>query len=208
MTPHLGNDIVDLTDPFTVGKAGDVRFVRRVFAASEQAWIAASPDPDRALWRLWAAKEAAYKAARKSAPRLVFAHAQFEVHPGESRVVCGKEAFTVRWDEQPGWVHGVAVSASEPVLLDGVRWRVAGVVPGLDPSLAARALATRMLADGGVPDATIVRPAGQGGARPGAPEVWSAGSRLAHLDLSLSHDGCWVAAAWIDLSNLAISQDV
>jgi phosphopantetheinyl transferase (holo-ACP synthase) len=208
MTLHLGNDIVDLTDPFTVGKAGDARFVRRVFATSEQGWIAASPDPDRALWRLWAAKEAAYKVARKSAPGLIFAHAQFEVLPDESRVVCGKASFPVQWDEQPGWIHCLAVSSSSPPSLALCRWRVDELAPGQEPSEAVRGLATRLLAEAGWAAATIVRPSGQGGARPGAPEVWQAGGRLAHLDLSLSHDGRWVAVAWMDLNNLAISQDV
>ncbi|MFZ4579463.1 MAG: 4'-phosphopantetheinyl transferase superfamily protein [Myxococcota bacterium] len=208
MTLHLGNDIVDLTDPFTVGKSGDARFVRRVFATSEQGWIAASPDPDRALWRLWAAKEAAYKAARKSAPDLVFAHAQFEVHPAEFRVVCGKASFPVQWDEQPGWIHCLAATSAAAAFLAQSRWQVDELALGQKPSAAVRGLATRLLAEAGVTAATIVRPSGQGGARSGAPEVWRAGSRLAHLDLTLSHDGRWVAVAWMDLNNLAISQDV
>ena len=68
MTPrwHLGNDIVDLADPRHTGKAGDDRFLKRVFSAEEQEDIRSSANPDRALWIRWAGKEAAFKTISKS----------------------------------------------------------------------------------------------------------------------------------------------
>jgi hypothetical protein len=63
---HLGNDIVDLADPRHRGKAGDERFLRRVFSKEEQEDILSSEDPDRALWIRWAGKEAAFKSISKS----------------------------------------------------------------------------------------------------------------------------------------------
>ena len=63
---HLGNDIVDLVDRRHAGKAGDQRFLERVFTLEEQRTIRASQDPDHTLWILWASKEAAFKTISKS----------------------------------------------------------------------------------------------------------------------------------------------
>ncbi len=62
---HLGNDIVDLADRRHAGKAGDRRFLQRVFTPEEQETIQESPDPDHTLWMLWAAKESAFKTVSK-----------------------------------------------------------------------------------------------------------------------------------------------
>jgi hypothetical protein len=77
---HLGNDIVDLTDPRHTGKASDDRFLTRVFSENEQAQIRGTENQDRALWARWAGKEAAFKTISKSrgAPP-VFVHPTFEV---------------------------------------------------------------------------------------------------------------------------------
>ena len=63
--PVVGNDVVDLDQPRCAGKAEDTRFVDRVFTAFERERIVEAPDPDRALWRRWAAKESAYKVVTK-----------------------------------------------------------------------------------------------------------------------------------------------
>jgi hypothetical protein len=77
---HLGNDIVDLTDPRHTGKALDGRFLDRVFSEVEQAQIRAAKYQDRALWALWAGKEAAFKTISKSLGKPpVFVHPTFEV---------------------------------------------------------------------------------------------------------------------------------
>lgn len=73
---HIGNDIVDLTDPLNKGKSLDQRFINRVFTPGEKRAILASVKPDTTLWSLWAAKESAYKVVMKlragihSIPRL------------------------------------------------------------------------------------------------------------------------------------------
>jgi hypothetical protein len=77
---NLGNDIVDLADPRHGGKAGDGRFLQRVFSQGEQDEILSSPDPERALWIRWAGKEAAFKTVSKalgSPP--TFVHSSFQV---------------------------------------------------------------------------------------------------------------------------------
>lgn len=76
----MGNDVVDLGHPRTQGKAGHARFVERVFTEREAALISGHADPDRRLWTLWAAKEAAYKVVSRLADTPpVFAHRSFVV---------------------------------------------------------------------------------------------------------------------------------
>lgn len=79
---RVGNDVVDLSDPRSVGKAASRRFVRRVFSTEEARWIRESDDPDVALWVLWAAKETAFKVITKvlGTPP-VFIHADFQCRP-------------------------------------------------------------------------------------------------------------------------------
>ena len=74
---RVGNDVVDLGDP----RIAEVRerFVVRVCCEEERARIAASPEPRRLLWSLFAVKEAAYKVVSKLGPRPVFAHRRFVV---------------------------------------------------------------------------------------------------------------------------------
>lgn len=93
---HLGNDIVDLTDPRHSGKARDDRFLQRVYSQEEREEIRASESPDLALWIRWAAKEAAFKTVSKSlgAPP-TFVHSTFRVvvhHPETSRDQLGGDA--------------------------------------------------------------------------------------------------------------------
>lgn len=119
--PAVGNDVVDLRDPRCEGKAADERFAARVLADSERADVAASSDPDLALWRRWAAKEAAFKAATvvRGGQPPPFVHASFVVEEEDA------SGGTVVWEElrlpwrvsggrEAGGIHVVAWSARDP----------------------------------------------------------------------------------------------
>jgi hypothetical protein len=78
----VGIDVVDLDDPRCAGRAVGGRFVERVLAPAEAAFLADAADPALALWVLWAAKEAAFKVVSGLAGRApVFEHAAFVVTP-------------------------------------------------------------------------------------------------------------------------------
>lgn len=62
---RVGNDVVDLRHPRCRGKSRDRRFLERVFSFEEALVICQAGDPDRALWRAWASKEAAFKVVSK-----------------------------------------------------------------------------------------------------------------------------------------------
>jgi hypothetical protein len=128
----IGNDLVDLRAREAAGKSGDARFVARVFSAREAELIARSAKPDYALWMLWAAKEAAYKVAKKLRPDAIFAHSRYEVMPdgaarplgddGGSLLESGRvllrglpgfdgASFPVEWRLSPSFTHCVAMDA-------------------------------------------------------------------------------------------------
>jgi len=82
----LGNDVVDLEDRRSGGKATDVGFVTRVLSDGERAGLARSDDPDLELWSLWAAKEAAFKVVSKLRGKPpVFEHAAFVASWSQAR---------------------------------------------------------------------------------------------------------------------------
>lgn len=112
--PAVGNDVVDLVDPRCVGKARDERFLARVLTARERTLVAEAVDPDRTLWTLWAAKEAAFKAVSKATRQVpVFVHADFEVQVqdeagGNVRWRRMELPFLVRGGRSTGSLHVVA----------------------------------------------------------------------------------------------------
>ncbi len=111
--PALGIDVVDLEHPRCRGKAGDRRFVARVFTEAEASAIAESADADCRLWTLWAAKEAGFKAATLAAGAPpVFRHRAFEVvlEPGaeRGRVVYEGRSYDLDVTERDGHVVALA----------------------------------------------------------------------------------------------------
>ena len=198
----LGNDVVDLADPWAVGKARDPRFLKRVLSARELDQVAVSEQPGATLWALWAAKEAAYKAWSRHHPDLVLAPSRFVVDPQAGLVAGPCGVCHVEWHEGPGWLHCLACAAPEGRSAN-LLWRVEPLweaEPGGDPqplgleSRCARELARRLLAEAGFGGADLRREE-RGASRPGPPLVVVEGPALENVQVSLSHDGAWVAAA-------------
>jgi len=104
-----------------------LRFLDRVFHPREASHILGATDPDRALWIMWTAKEAAYKVFSKIlSEKPVFGHARFVVRltahpnrPGSGFSISGSVSFedhTVPFrcaaDEQR--IHTIAWSGANP----------------------------------------------------------------------------------------------
>jgi phosphopantetheinyl transferase (holo-ACP synthase) len=193
----IGNDVVDLRDPDAT-PARAPRFDARVFDAAEQEVVRGSADPARLRWRLWAAKEAAYKAVVRDRPQTVFSPSRFRVRlddvageaadetRGRVSTPAGSLPVTIRACE--GAVH--AWVCAEPGLVLGGMTRMA-----LDrndphaPGVAVRRFAGEQLASRlAVPASALeIRKRGR------VPELWMHGRRLAGI--SLSHHGDVVAFA-------------
>jgi phosphopantetheine--protein transferase-like protein len=190
----VGNDVVDLGDPETEARVRHPRFDERVFTGVERAALRMSAEPERLRWVLWAAKEAAYKLAKKDDARTVLSPRTFEVcltRRDRARVQHGARSFLVALDVDRERVHAVATAERG----DAPRLLLAGCerIPAdgaTTPSAAARALALA-----GVAAALRVCPAElavvSGGRIPRL--VRADGAALG--DLSLSHHGRFVAFA-------------
>jgi hypothetical protein len=163
-----------------------------VFTASERDAIARSPQPNHLRWTLWAAKESAYKAARKLGSHVVFSPRRFEVDAlaGDEGTVSHDGArWRVRLQRGDDAVHVIAMvekpGAEEP--LAGLA-RVASADEDL--SAAVRRFAVREIAARLAIDSTriaIVR-------RGRIPVLTLDAEPTAH-ELSLSHHGSVVAFA-------------
>ncbi len=221
--PVVGNDVVDLDQPRCAGKAKDTRFVERVFTAFERDGITEAADPDRALWRRWAAKEAAYKVVTKllgSPP--VFAHAAFEVgiDPDGARGTVAYHEFTVPFTLHEGsdHLHTIAVhaggrskeyrvvagmertDADGSLPLDALRGRFTpaerAFIHGTPSALVRLAARRDMAAALAVAQEDILILAADG--PPGrVPPVVRIDGDPGRVDLSLSHDGRYVAWAFL-----------
>ncbi len=205
----IGNDIVDLTNPGNIGKSRDSRFMRRVFTGAEQDLIATADDPDVLLWALWAAKETAYKIASKINILSIFTPRDYHVilspgnhGPTRSGVVYSPDGPVImRVLITLEYVHCIGATPL-PGLLDHVLWDIARLRPaaegsGHDPSTAVRRLAGKRLAallDISETDIDIRRVMDVD--KWGPPALYFEGQSIP-FDLSLSHDGAFVAYAMI-----------
>jgi phosphopantetheinyl transferase (holo-ACP synthase) len=184
----VGNDVVDLGDPDSAGALGRPRFLDRVLGPAEREALARAVEPLAWLWACFAVKEAAYKLRAKQAPRVVLAHRRFEVAP-DLASVCHEGVrlpAEVRFGE--GYVHAWVWSGEVPP-----RVAVRARPEGGDPSALARRLLLEELGSG--PGLAVVRdplPGSWDGLGP--PRAERAGLPLG-LDVSLSHDGGYVACA-------------
>mgnify|MGYP002640358641 CR=1 FL=1 len=193
MMGHVGNDVVDLCDPHIAGHFERSRFVARVCGAEEVARVAASDDPHRLLWSLFAAKEAGYKVVAKMTPGIAFSPRRFIVNAASTRVTHDQVELWLYVTHGQEWVHAIAGHGEgEPV------WAVERRDAATGESVAARDLAVRLAAGRlGLAPATLSvdretdRRFRDDLAPPG---MLHDGQRLA-VDVSLSHDGPWVACA-------------
>jgi hypothetical protein len=188
----IGNDVVDLGHRGVQPGAQHPRFDARVFSAEELAALERSAARERLRWMLWAAKEAAYKVAKKLDGAVVWAPARFHVELDSrlcGRVVNGALALGVRVQETRDWVHALAYDAGARA---EAQHAGVGRLPsaGADASCAARAFACSELAGllGRAPEALAVE-------KRGRIPVLSVGGAPAPADLSLSHHGRFVAYA-------------
>jgi phosphopantetheinyl transferase (holo-ACP synthase) len=222
MRPWVGNDIVDLAEPGVAGKEHDRRFMDRVFTPAERERILSAAAPTVALWRTWAAKETAFKIASKVRERVVFSHRAFEVGPAAPRSLAewvGVQFedldIRVRWETARDYIHCVGHlvrgEEAQPVTeaARGPRRLLAGILhhsQSLGGALSsaeqasvhssaserARLLARRLMDRCDLQGAEIVRLWRAWGWSP--PVVSHQGRPVAGFDVSLSHDGRFVAA--------------
>jgi phosphopantetheinyl transferase (holo-ACP synthase) len=137
----LGDDVVDLADPEAAEDALHPRFDARAFAPSERAALARSHDRHALRWDLWAAKEAAYKAARRRDAAVRFHPREFAVEGDVVTHASGR--YRVLLTRSANAVHAVAMSEDEGAgFVSGCK----RLAPDESPGAGARGLAIRAAA--------------------------------------------------------------
>lgn len=112
----IGNDIIDLNISLTTSKAGNFRFLKKVFSPKEIECIHESECPNIMLWEFWSMKEAVYKAhqritgtLRKLNPLAFECSLRSMENAGTVRV--GKKFYYTKTEISPNYVHSWVDSA-------------------------------------------------------------------------------------------------
>ncbi len=209
--PHVGNDVIDLTDPGKTGKSRDVRFISRVFTSGERDFIFRSSNPDETLWTLWAGKEAAYKVMMKSDPRVCSIPRAYPVELNKREDLLFRDG-TVKTPAGTVWIRvfreddAVHVIGTDPC--PGYPEEIVGGVASVDSlesdadpsadraSFLVRESLLRRLSEflGRSPSEMEIRRLEEHRGL-GPPRVYIQGKPSA-LDISMSHDGRFVAYAF------------
>lgn len=199
MTPRVGelalvgNDVVDLGDPDNRESFARPGYVERVCTPAERRVLEAAEDPERLFWCFFAAKEAAYKLLVKLGEEPGLSHKRIEVAGDLASSRYDDREIALRVGHADGWVHALAsVGPADP------RFEVSELGEHARASAAGRELLCRMAAEVlGVSGAELSverrpSPASYDGFEP--PRLCDRGVPTG-LDVSLSHDGRYVAAA-------------
>jgi phosphopantetheinyl transferase (holo-ACP synthase) len=201
----VGNDVVDLRDPANQPDAIHSRFDRRVFADVELVALGNLSPDERHLerWMRWAAKEGALKLTRQVVPRAPFHPRELPVSrltPTSARVAAralGRD-LQVAFDVDEERVHAVvtdtaagAAGARAPRHVQSGARRLVSTDPG-DATAEVRRHAATALARllGLEPEAVEIT-----SSETGRPPVVCSHGEVLPADVSLSHDGGWVAWA-------------
>jgi phosphopantetheinyl transferase (holo-ACP synthase) len=219
---RVGNDIMDLLHPHAQGKSKNTRFRERIFLPEEESLLLADCQPDSMLWALWTGKEAAYKAIQKDqwdiAARPLLYKVKFDLTddrreetestvallPGERRllgtVATPRGNINLETLITSRYVHSITTSLA-PIAGTRIVWQVERM-PCDNPSPAyesfyVRTAAQKHLAQylpgSSLQDIEIRRAQGPRGLGP--PIVYIRG-QVASIDISLSHEGAYVAYAF------------
>jgi phosphopantetheine--protein transferase-like protein len=202
--PYVGNDVVDLKEPANAGKSRDSRFLKKILTDAEIKFVGNAENREAALWSLWACKEAACKVIKKSSPdtafiprrwQTVIENTQSEYSDGEVIIPEKGKVFT-RLFVNSEYVH--CIGADTLPVLDKLIWNVESLPEeeGINPSLFLRHCLGHNLAQYfslNFHQIKIIRKREKGELQP--PRVYVDG-RKTEIDVSLSHDGRFVAYAY------------
>jgi len=188
-----------------------MRFMNRVFTSAEQLDILESSKPDIVLWSLWAAKETGYKAISKLHPTVSSAPGYYEVklfsadgslpETGVVHTPCGQVSvcFFISSDH----IHCIGTTPDKDT--DSIMWDVRKIYrrrfspdyeSDLVRNMAGKKIARYLKKDSKAIE--IIRPKGHRGL---GPPVIYAGKKRTAIDISMSHDGPFVAYALQDTNN-------
>ncbi|MCX5849518.1 MAG: 4'-phosphopantetheinyl transferase superfamily protein [Deltaproteobacteria bacterium] len=199
--PYVGNDVVDLKEPANAGKSRDSRFLKKILTNAEIEFVQNAGNSDAALWSHWACKETAYKVVKKSFSDVAFLPRQWPVtfrmtkskYSDGEVTIPGKGKIYIRLFSNSQYVH--CIGADVLTALDKLIWSVEALPEeeGINPSLFLRHSVGQNLAQYfslNFHQIRIKRTRENGELQP--PRVY-VGNRKTDIDISLSHDGRFIA---------------
>ena len=209
MLRFVGNDLVDLSSQEHIGKSEDRRYVERTLDPTEMEALRChntSEARDRFFWASWAAKEAAYKVVKKLDPEIFFSPSKFIVNHEKGLVTFREYVLPVHWEFNERWIH--CICTNEASLNSQLEWKLADkeeieyhsdeflphekVSIHSDESAQVRQLTKNLLKVQGISHYQVVRrPLGT---KLAPPELWYEGKCVEKWDISMSHDGNFLAA--------------
>jgi phosphopantetheinyl transferase (holo-ACP synthase) len=194
----VGNDIVDLSDPQIDGHHRNERFLARVCAGSERLALSQARDAKRYLWSIFAAKEAAFKVAVKRLGPVPFSHRSFVVAQDLRSVCYRSQVWPLTIANGAEWVHALVGIAGRAVFRveRTERERASDMGRRLLCELGARAMACEPC------ELSVVRVRDAAFWDGLAPPALLRRGWPASADVSLTHDGRFVAAALITYRRL------
>lgn len=204
----LGNDIVDLTDSDTIDLAKHTKFIQRVYSPNELEIIESCHESLKKIyfWKLWAAKEAAYKAIKRINPDIIFSPVQFQFSSQPDIITFENLVVNIEYLENDRYIHASGFLAHRADLQNVQIWishysEIEKIFQEKDIQIEASYSRDSTLCRGygaikineslNLPGTrTEIR---KDGNKPkSVPEVWVNGSKTAHL-VSLSHHGRYCA---------------
>jgi phosphopantetheinyl transferase (holo-ACP synthase) len=192
---------VDLQEPANAEKSKNSRFLKKILTNAEIEFVQHAKNPDAALWSHWACKETAYKVIKKSFPDASFLPRRWQItfnkrestHSDGEVTIPGHDSVFIRLFTNPQNVH--CIGADVLTALDKLIWSV-DVLPEkekINPSLYSRYCLGQSLAKNfsiNFHHIKIKRTRENGELQP--PRVYVGGKKT-NIDISLSHDGRFVA---------------
>jgi len=200
------------------GKANDTRFMRKVLATDEQQAVLNSDHPDGFLWAFWAAKETAYKAISKSHPDVTSAPRRYPVildskkktNPLTGEVITPHGIVPIKIIFHEDYVHCIGMAGRFQDLknrdLDDIVFGLVETNPGEEAgsdslsereSFMVRTVAKERIASRlGLNSDEIHIIRNKNFEKHGPPIVYFKGQKN-NIDISLSHDGRFVAYAFL-----------
>ena len=210
----IGNDIVDISLSENLKKSANLKLTQRVLSATEQVVLLSAEHKELTFLSMWAAKESAYKLLKKVYPDLLFSPSRFEVSGAEglqrNQKTQGHVNYAsdiqlgIDWEISEHWIHCVALAQNnpprftkmiEPISDDLIKGEFCPeelVSIYSDQSKAVRNLAKRLLRKHNINNARIIRHKEQ--RRYSPPLIYVNNKLIKNFDLSLSHDGKFMAA--------------
>jgi phosphopantetheinyl transferase (holo-ACP synthase) len=195
---------VDLKEPANAGKNKNSRFLKKILTDAEIEFVNNAENPETALWSLWACKETAYKVIKKSFPDTAFLPRQWQVlfnkslsdYSEGSVIFPGERSIFIRLFSNSQYVHSIGsdnLSTLDKLILS------VEVLPqeAENPSLFLRDCLGKKVADNfslNFYDIKIKRTRKNGELQPPCVYV---GRAKTDIDISLSHDGRFVAYAFV-----------